>query len=59
MKIHRATVATRVLAASLLTVLRARTEHEVLALLTPEQLKELQEHRHERGPRAHDGPLLP
>jgi Spy/CpxP family protein refolding chaperone len=41
---------------SQLTVLRARTEHQVLALLTPEQLKQLQEHRHERGPRDHDGP---
>jgi periplasmic protein CpxP/Spy len=41
---------------SQLIVLRARTEHEILALLTPEQLKQLQEHRHERGPRAHDGP---
>jgi periplasmic protein CpxP/Spy len=43
---------------SQLIVLRARTEHEILALLTPEQLKQLQEHRHERGPRAHDGPPL-
>lgn len=41
---------------SQLTVLRARTEHEILALLTPEQRKQLQEHRHERGPRDHDGP---
>ena len=41
---------------SQLMVLRARTEHEILALLTPEQLKQLQEHRHERGPRDHDSP---
>jgi periplasmic protein CpxP/Spy len=41
---------------SQLTVLRARTEHEILALLTSEQLKQLQEHRHQRGPRDHDGP---
>ena len=41
---------------SQLMVLRARTEHQVLALLTSEQLKQLQEHRHERGPRDHDGP---
>jgi periplasmic protein CpxP/Spy len=41
---------------SQLMVLRARTERQVLALLTPEQLKQLHEHRHERGPRDHDGP---
>jgi protein CpxP len=41
---------------SQLTVLRARTEHEIRALLTPEQVKQLQERRHERGPRDHDGP---
>lgn len=41
---------------SQLTVLRARAEHEILALLTPEQLKQLHEHRHERGPRDHEGP---
>ena len=41
---------------SQLTVLRARTEHEIRALLTPEQLKDLQEHRREHGPRDHDGP---
>jgi periplasmic protein CpxP/Spy len=41
---------------SQLIVLRARTEHEIRALLTPEQLKELQEHRREHGPRDHDGP---
>jgi periplasmic protein CpxP/Spy len=41
---------------SQLIVLRARTEHEILALLTPEQLKQLREQRHEHGPRDHDGP---
>jgi periplasmic protein CpxP/Spy len=41
---------------SQLTVLRARAQHEILALLTPEQLKQLKEHRHEREPRDHDGP---
>jgi Spy/CpxP family protein refolding chaperone len=41
---------------SQLMVLHARTEHQILALLTPEQLKQLQEHRRERGPRDHDGP---
>jgi protein CpxP len=41
---------------SQLIVLHARTEHEILALLTPEQLKQLQEHRHQHGPRDHDGP---
>jgi Spy/CpxP family protein refolding chaperone len=41
---------------SQLTVLRARTEHEIRAVLTPEQLKDLQEHRREHGPRDHDGP---
>ena len=32
------------------------TEHDIYALLTPEQRKQLEEHRHERGPRDHDGP---
>ena len=41
---------------SQLSVLRAHTEHEIRALLTPEQLKQLQEHRHEHGPRDHEGP---
>ena len=41
---------------SQLIVLRARTEHQILALLTPEQLKRVQERRHVRGPRDHDGP---
>jgi len=40
---------------SQLTVLRFRTEHEIYALLTPEQRKQLEERRHERGPRDHDG----
>lgn len=40
-----------------LTVLRVRTEHEILALLTAEQRKQLEERRHEMGPRDHDGPL--
>jgi protein CpxP len=40
---------------SQLTVLRVHTEHEIYALLTPEQRKQLQEHRHERGPRDKDG----
>jgi periplasmic protein CpxP/Spy len=39
-----------------LTVLRARTEHEIFALLTAEQRKQLEEHRHEMGPRDHGGP---
>jgi len=39
-----------------LTVLRARTEHEIFALLTAEQRKQLEEHRHEMGPRDHAGP---
>jgi periplasmic protein CpxP/Spy len=41
-----------------LTVLRVRTEHEILALLTAEQRKQLEEHRHEMGPRDHGGPPL-
>jgi protein CpxP len=41
---------------SQLTVLRVRTEHEIFALLTPEQRKQLEEHRHEMGPRDHGGP---
>ena len=39
-----------------LTVLRVRTEHEILALLTAEQRKQLEVHRHEMGPRGHGGP---
>jgi protein CpxP len=39
-----------------LTVLRARTQHEIFALLTAEQRKQLEEHRHEMGPRDHGGP---
>ena len=38
-----------------LTVLRARTEHEIFALLTAEQRKQLEEHRHDMGPRDHGG----
>jgi protein CpxP len=34
-----------------LTVLRMRSEHEIFALLTPEQKKQLEEHR----PKPHDG----
>jgi periplasmic protein CpxP/Spy len=41
---------------SQLTVLRVRTEHDIYALLTPEQRKQLEEHRREHGPRDHDGP---
>jgi periplasmic protein CpxP/Spy len=41
---------------SQLTVLRARTEHEIYALLTPEQRKQLEERRHERESRGDDGP---
>ncbi len=40
---------------SQLTVLRVRTEHEIFALLTPEQRKQLEEHRHEREPRDQGG----
>jgi periplasmic protein CpxP/Spy len=43
-------------AGSELTVLRLRTEHEIFALLTAEQRKQLEEHRHEMGPRDHGGP---
>jgi periplasmic protein CpxP/Spy len=39
-----------------LTVLRARTQHEIFALLTAEQRKQLEEHRHEMGPRDYGGP---
>ena len=38
-----------------LTVLRVRTEHEIFALLTAEQRKQLEEHRHEMGPRDRGG----
>jgi protein CpxP len=41
---------------SQLTILRVRTEHDIYALLTPEQRKQLEEHRRERGPRDHDNP---
>jgi periplasmic protein CpxP/Spy len=41
---------------SQLTVLRVRTEHEIYALLTPEQRKQLEERHHERESRDHDGP---
>jgi protein CpxP len=41
---------------SQLTVLRARTEHQIYALLTPEQRKQLEDRRHERESRGHDGP---
>ena len=41
---------------SQLTVLRVRTEHEIFALLTPEQRKQLEEHRHEKGSRDHGEP---
>jgi len=40
-------------AESQLTVLRMRTEHQIFALLTPEQKKQLEEHRHEAS--EHDG----
>jgi periplasmic protein CpxP/Spy len=40
---------------SQLTVLRVRTEHEIYALLTPEQRKQLEERRHGRGTRDHGG----
>jgi protein CpxP len=41
---------------SQLTVLRVRTEHEIYALLTPEQRKQLEDRRreHEHGPRDQD-----
>jgi protein CpxP len=39
-----------------LTVLRVRTEHGILALLTAEQRKQLEEHRHEMEPRDQGGP---
>ena len=39
-----------------LTVLRVRTEHEIFALLTAEQRKQLEERRHEMEPRNHGGP---
>lgn len=40
-------------AESQLTVLRMRTEHQIFALLTPDQKKQLEEHRHKA--REHDG----
>jgi Spy/CpxP family protein refolding chaperone len=40
---------------SQLTVLRVRTEHQIVALLTPEQRKQLEEHRHEMGPHDRGG----
>ncbi len=39
---------------SQLTVLRVRTEHEIYALLTPEQRKQLEERHREHGSRDHD-----
>jgi periplasmic protein CpxP/Spy len=40
---------------SQLTLLRVHTEHEIYALLTPEQRKELEDRRHAHGPRDHEG----
>ena len=40
-------------AESLLTVLRMRTEHQIFALLTPDQKKQLEEHRQKAH--EHDG----
>lgn len=40
-------------AESQMTVLRMRTEHEIFALLTPEQKKQLEEHRQKAH--EHDG----
>ena len=38
-----------------LTLLRARTEHEIYAVLTPEQRKEVTEHRHEHADHERGG----
>jgi periplasmic protein CpxP/Spy len=42
---------------SQLTLLRVRAEHEIYALLTPEQRKEItdRQHDHEKGSRDHEG----
>ncbi len=45
----RALAETAARADSQLMLLRMRTEHDIYALLTPEQRKELEEHRHGRG----------
>ena len=42
-------------AESQLTVLRMRTEHQIFALLTPDQKKQLEEHRQKGHEHEHDG----
>jgi Spy/CpxP family protein refolding chaperone len=44
---------------SQLMLLRARTEHDIYALLTPEQRKDLEERHHHRGHGEHDMPGAP
>ena len=41
-------------AESQLTLLRVRAEHEIYAVLTPEQRKEISDRHHERGDHGHD-----
>jgi Spy/CpxP family protein refolding chaperone len=43
-------------AESQLALLHARNDHDIFAVLTDEQRKELADHEHEQGPRHHDGP---
>jgi periplasmic protein CpxP/Spy len=43
-------------AESQLALLQAHNEHDILALLTDEQRKDLADHEHEHGPHRHDGP---
>jgi len=43
-------------AESQLALLQARNEHDIFAVLTDEQRKDLADHEHEHGPHRHDGP---
>ena len=43
-------------AESQLALLQARNDHDIFAVLTDEQRKELADHEHEHGPHHHDGP---
>jgi len=43
-------------AESQLALLQARNEHDIFAVLTDEQRKDLADHEHEHGPHHHDGP---
>jgi periplasmic protein CpxP/Spy len=43
-------------AESQLALLQARNDHDIFAVLTDEQRKDLADHEHEHGPHHHDGP---